>query len=161
MKRDTPPSDGGVVIREIEKSSVLPRPWNAAQVTGTGDTISGTSTSSCCSAIRAEIANPDNSSNIIVNRSGDLTSFTTQSLPATSGIHVMTVGAGNIIVASGVGSTITSPDQLGINAQASGQASSGSINVSTGTFGTIDAGGTGRCRQFAVMPVRRSSPAGR
>jgi uncharacterized protein with beta-barrel porin domain len=112
-------------------------------VTGTGDTISGTTTSGCCSAIRAEIANPANSSNIIVNRSGNLTSFTTPSLPATSGIHAITVGAGNIIVASGVGSTITSPDQFGINAQARGQASSGSINVSTGTFGTINAGGTG------------------
>ena len=39
-------------------------------VTGTGDTISGTPTLGCCSAVRAEIKNPADPSNVIINRSG-------------------------------------------------------------------------------------------
>jgi hypothetical protein len=52
----------------------------------------------------------------------------------------------------------SSPDQLGINAQASGQASSGSINVSTGTFGTINAGAPEDAGNLRLRPCGAHCP---
>jgi uncharacterized protein with beta-barrel porin domain len=113
-------------------------------VTGSGPTLEGTATFGCCSGIRAEIDNPADSSNIIVDRSGSITATTT--LPpevSTSGIHALTAGAGNIVVASGAGATISNTGLFGIDAEAAGQASTGNINVSTGTLGTLTVGGSG------------------
>jgi uncharacterized protein with beta-barrel porin domain len=113
-------------------------------ITGSGATLEGTTTLGCCSAIRAEIDNPADSSNIIVNRSGDIIAVTTlPSEVASSGIHAVTVGTGNIVVAGGAGATISNTGLFGIDSEAQGPASSGSINVSTGSLGTLTAGGTG------------------
>ena len=73
-------------------------------ITGTGDIVSGTAIG-CCSGIRAEIDNPANSSNIIINRSGNISAYMSKNV-VNSGIHAFTVGTGNVTVAYGAG-TIT------------------------------------------------------
>jgi hypothetical protein len=103
-------------------------------ITGSGATNSGTATLGCCSAIRAEIDNPADSSDIIVDRSGDITAVSTLT-PAeaavSAGIHVLTLGTGNIVVAGSAGATISNTGLFGIEASAFGPASFGSITVST------------------------------
>lgn len=129
-------------------------------VTGTGDTISGTPTLGCCSAVRAEIKNPADPSNVIINRSGSFFAYSTQLNPVMAAIHALTAGSGNIIVEGGAGATISNSSLLGINATASGVASSGSIYVSTGTGSRIEASGTGILAEneaFAISPGARST----
>ena len=112
-------------------------------VTGTGDTISGTTRLGCCSAVRAEILNPANSSDIIINRSGNYLTISTRVPPVMSDIHAITAGTGNIIVSTGAGATLTNTGLFGIDAEAVGKASTGSINVSTGAYSTLNTGGVG------------------
>ena len=136
-------------------------------VTGTGDTVAGTTTLGCCSAIRADIINPVDSSNIIVDRSGNVTATATP--PATgrlaqrwavmSGIHAFTFGPGNISVAGGAGARITGTNLFGINATS---IATGSINVSTAANSTVNAGGTGIVAEneaFAIPTADRSAIA--
>ena len=69
-------------------------------VTGTGDVIKGTS-SSCCSGIKADIKNTADSSDVIVNWSGNVFDNSTLPYAVISGIHALTAGTGNVIVAGG------------------------------------------------------------
>ena len=131
-------AQGGRAIFAIENDVGL----GGILVTGTGDTISGTATEGCCSAIRAQIQNPADPNNIIINRSGNVSLVSTTTQPVAA-IHPLTVGTGNIIVTDGAGATITDRNLYGINASAFGRASSGSISVSTGALSTINAGGAG------------------
>ena len=61
----------------------------------------------------------------------------------TAGIHALTAGTGNIIVAGGADATITNVSLFGIDATAFGRGSVGSINVSTAVNSTVNAGGGG------------------
>ncbi|MGO9700231.1 MAG: autotransporter domain-containing protein [Xanthobacteraceae bacterium] len=118
-------------------------------VTGSGPTLNGIAGfANAGSAIRAEIDNPANSSNIVVDRSGNITSANT--FPATepllsisSDIHAYTFGTGNIRVTTGAGATLSNAGALGIDAYEQGAGSTGSINVSTGAFSKLTANGTG------------------
>jgi uncharacterized protein with beta-barrel porin domain len=115
-------------------------------VTGSGATIEGSPVIGCCSAIRAEIENPADSSNIVVERSGDVMATSTLNPPeakVSAGIHAITAGGGNIIIAGGSGATISNTGLYGIDAEAFGAASSGSISVSTGMLSALTAGGGG------------------
>ena len=114
-------------------------------VTGTGDVIKGTS-SSCCSGIKADIKNTADSSDVIVNWSGNVFDSSTLPYAVISGIHALTAGTGNVIVAGGSGATISDGGlfgMFGIAALAYGKGSTGDISASTGTNSTLSAGGTG------------------
>ena len=116
-------------------------PCNGIRAYALGNRVFGNA-----SAIRAEIANPANSSNIVVDRSGDITAvdtFPTGTLAVSAAIHALTAGTGNITVASGAGATISNVGVFGIEASAYGTGSTGSINVSTGALSTLTANGTG------------------
>jgi hypothetical protein len=132
-------------------------------ITGSGDTISGTASLGCCSAIRAEIRNPADSSNIIVNRSGDITAISTITPPeeaVSAAIHAITAGTGNMIVATGANATISNSGLFGIDATAFGKASSGGISVLTGLAGTVEANGTGVIAEneaFAIPEAAHST----
>jgi uncharacterized protein with beta-barrel porin domain len=106
-------------------------------VTGSGNTISG----DYGSAIRAQIENPADASDVIVDRSGNVSA--SQATVPMSAIHAITAGSGNIIVAGGVGARISNPSFFGINATAYGAASSGSISVSTAQASILQAASTG------------------
>ena len=110
-------------------------------ITGTGDVFSASG-----STIRAEIDNAADSSNIIVDRSGEIIGVSSgASIPGkavSSSLHVITKGTGNIIVAGGADAAI-SHSLFGVAAVAFGRSSSGSIDVSTGADSTLQAGGTG------------------
>ncbi len=124
-------------------------------VTGTGDTISARQ--SAFSALRAEIENPDDSSNVIVDRSGNVFAISSPDDAAThdsAAIHAITAGTGNVIVQGGTDATIANNGLFGIDATAFGRNSSGNIIVSTGTAGTLSSGGTGilAVNQAFVIP---------
>ena len=111
-----------------------------------GNDFEGSAASGCCSAIRAEIDNPADSSNVIVDRSGDTIATSTLMPPqraVSAGVHALTAGTGNIIVAGGSGAMISNTGLFGIDAEAFGRSSAGSISVSTGTLSTLKANGTG------------------
>ena len=118
-------------------------------ITGAGDTIAGTRALGCCSPIRAQIYNPQNSSDIVIDRSGNMTAnLPNWSLVAcrvegcpNADIHAVTAGTGDIIVAGGVGATFTNMGRYGIIADAYGADSIGSINVSTGANSTLNTAG--------------------
>jgi uncharacterized protein with beta-barrel porin domain len=111
-------------------------------ITGTGNTVSGTATLGCCSALRAQIENPADSSDIVVDRSGNF--ITTSTLVvANAALHAITAGTGNIIVQGGPDAVISNTGFFGIDAAAYGSGSTGSINVSTGAAGIVQSGGTG------------------
>jgi uncharacterized protein with beta-barrel porin domain len=119
-------------------------------ITGSGPTLNGgfAGFANAGSAIRAEITNPDNSNNIIVNRAGNITSTNTfpaaePLLSVSSDIHAFTLGTGNIIVATGAGATVLNAGVYGINVYEGGKGSTGSINISTGAFSKLTANGTG------------------
>ena len=111
-------------------------------VTGTGNTVSGTATLGCCSGVRAQIENPANSSDVVVDRSGNF--ITTSTLVvANAALHAITAGTGNIIVEGGQDAIISNTGFFGIDAAAYGSGSKGSISVSTGAAGIVQSGGTG------------------
>ena len=111
-------------------------------VTGTGNTVSGTATLGCCSGVRAQIENPANSSDVVVDRSGNF--ITTSTLVvANAAVHAITAGTGNIIVEGGQDAIISNTGFFGIDAAAYGAGSKGSISVSTGAAGVVQSGGTG------------------
>ena len=112
-------------------------------VTGSGETNSGSTTLGCCSAIRAEINNPANSSGVIVNRSGEHCRDNVMPPRASSDMHALTAGTGNVIVTGGAGATMSNTGLFGIDAEAYGPASTGSINASTGILSAIKVDGTG------------------
>ena len=100
-------------------------------VTGSGGTVETTQAPACCSAIRAEIDNPANSSDITVNRSGNITAAGTTN-ETTVGIHALTKeGSGTIIIAGGANQTILSSGYA-IDASS---LNTGSIQVSTDANG--------------------------
>jgi uncharacterized protein with beta-barrel porin domain len=112
-------------------------------VTGSGETIEGSTTLGCCSAIRAEINNPANSSDDIVNRSGNIVAATTIAPLPSSDIHALTAGTGNVIVTGGAGATMSNTGLFGIDAEAFGPSSRGSIDVSTGILSAVKVDGAG------------------
>jgi len=88
-------------------------------ILGAGETISGTTAVGCCSAIRAQIANPADASNIFVDRTGDIFDISTLLPPemaVSAGIHALTAGAGNITVLTSPGSLISSLANFGLDA---------------------------------------------
>ena len=104
-------------------------------VAGSGATVSGTAALGCCSAIRAEIDNPADSSNVVIDRSGNIlprSTISTAADPRSSDVHAFTSGNGNVIVATGAGATISNNGLFAIDAETSGLTSTGSIDVSTG-----------------------------
>ncbi len=134
-------------------------------ITGSGATIEGSANLGCCSAIRAEIDNPADSSNVIVDRTGNVTDSSTLSpveVRVSAAIHAITAGTGNVIVDGGSGATISNTGLFGIDATAFGQASSGSIKVSTATGGAVGAIGTGILAEneaYAITSAARSTIA--
>ena len=80
--------------------------------------------------MRAEINNPANSRDVIVNRHETL-SPRPRSLPCpTSDMHALTAGTGNVIVTGGAGATMSNTGLFGIDAEAYGGSQHGSINTS-------------------------------
>ncbi|MGO9755920.1 MAG: autotransporter domain-containing protein, partial [Roseiarcus sp.] len=130
-------------------------------VTGSGPTLTGTPAFGNASAIRAQISNPADSSNIVVNRSGDITGIDT--FPAdnkesiSADIHALTVGSGNITVATGAGATLSNAGMFGIDVSAYGRHSTGSINVSTGAFGSVTVNGAGIFAVNAAFAIPASA----
>ena len=127
-------------------------------ITGSGPTLSGTTSFGNSSAIHAQISNPADSSNIVINRSGNVSSIDTFSENAghvspdvQSAIHAFTVGTGNITVARGAGATLSNTGRFGIGAFAHGTGSSGSIKVSTGELGTLTANGAGILQTIRLL----------
>jgi uncharacterized protein YhjY with autotransporter beta-barrel domain len=116
-------------------------------VTGAGATLSGNPSFGISSAIRAQITNPADASNIVVDRSGDITAIDTfpvgADLSVSADIHALTLGAGNVTVAGGAGATLSNAGIFGIEVSAAGKRSTGSINVSTGVGSTLAANGSG------------------
>ncbi len=112
-------------------------------VTGSGPTLSGTTSFGQASAIRAEISNPADVSNIVVDRSGDITSINTFPGKVSADIHAFTAGTGNITVAGGAGATLSNAGTFGIEVSAFGKDSTGSVSVSTGARSTLTANGSG------------------
>jgi len=116
-------------------------------ITGSGPTFEDNKGSRSASPIRAEIENPANSSNIVINRSGDVTNIGTVTLTGSTGvssaIHALTAGTGDITVTGGAGATLSNVGLFGIDAEAFGKASTGSIEVSTGAYSTLNTGGAG------------------
>ncbi len=150
-------SSGGRAIYAAQR----PRGLGGILVTGLGPTLAGTSAYGNASAIRAQIENPKDSSNIVVNRSGDVTSIDT--FPAdnaesiSSDIHALTVGTGNITVAGGAGATLSNAGIFGIETSAFGRASTGSIKVSTGALSTLTTNGTGIFAANAAFAIPASA----
>ena len=107
-------------------------------ITGSGSTLNGIKGfANAGSAIRAEISNPADSKNIVIDRSGDITSTNTFSttrplLSISSDIHAFTFGTGNIRLATGTGAVLSNAGIFGIDVYEQGAASTGSINISTG-----------------------------
>ena len=141
-------SSGGRAIYAEQDANGL----GGITITGSGPTFAGTTSFGQASAIRAAITNPADSSNIIINRSGDISSINT--IPAgfpfsvSADIHAFTAGAGNITVVGGAGATLSNaafPDAgtFGIEVSAYGKDSTGNIKVSTGVLSTLTANGTG------------------
>jgi len=116
-------------------------------VTGAGATLSGNPSFGISSAIRAQITNPADASNIVVDRSGDITAIDTfpvgADLSVSADIHALTLGAGNVTVAGGAGATLSNAGIFGIEVSAAGKRSAGNINVSTGASSTLTANGSG------------------
>jgi hypothetical protein len=130
-------------------------------VTGSGPTLAGTTLFGNASAIRAAIDNPADSSNIVVNRSGDISSIDTLSpgvnFSVSADIHALTAGIGNIIVAGGTGATLSNAGVFGIEVHAFGKGSIGSINVSTGALSTLTANGTGIFADNSAIAIPASA----
>jgi uncharacterized protein with beta-barrel porin domain len=118
-------------------------------ITGSGSTLNGIKGfANAGSAIRAEISNPADSKNIVIDRSGDITSANTFSatrplLSISADIHAFTFGTGDIRVATGAGAILSNAGIFGIDVYEQGQGSTGSINISTGAVSKLTAGGTG------------------
>jgi uncharacterized protein with beta-barrel porin domain len=119
-------------------------------ITGSGSTSSGTTSFGSSSAIHAQISNPADTSNIVIDRSGDASTIDTftensrhLSPDVTSAIHAFTAGSGNIWVASGADAALSNTGRFGIGAFGYGAGSTGSINVSTGVLGTLTVNGAG------------------
>ena len=135
-------------------------------VTGTGDTMGGSTTLGCprvgvggCSGIRAWIDNPADSSDIVINRSGDVASNSSPVNLETASIHAVTAGAGDIVVATGAGAAITNTNLFAIIASAYGQSSTGSITVTTGANGILSSSGVGvfAYNEAKALPVAAGS----
>ena len=87
-----------------------------------------------CSGIRASIDNPANSSNIVINRSGNI-------MATSADINALTVGNGNITITPGSNVSLTGTYEFGIEAESAGQ---GSITVKmSGANSNIMTGGDG------------------
>ena len=141
-------SSGGRAIYAEQDANGL----GGITITGSGPTFAGTDAFGQASAICAAIDNPADSSNIVVNRSGDIGSINT--IPAgfpysvSADVHAFTAGAGNITVAGGAGATLSNAafpnaGMFGIEVSAYGKDSTGNIKVSTGVLSTLTANGTG------------------
>jgi uncharacterized protein with beta-barrel porin domain len=128
-------------------------------ITGTGNTIAGTAAGGCCSAIRGEIDNPADSSDIVIDRSGNIVAdkAAASETEVSAGIHALTAGTGNIIIASGVGATISVVGLFGIVSSAYGTTSTGSTNISTGVGGVVSSDGTGVYADNSATAIPSSS----
>jgi uncharacterized protein with beta-barrel porin domain len=150
-------SSGGRAIAVHQSATGL----GGILVTGSGATLAGTTLFGNASAIRAAIDNPADSSNIVVNRSGDISSIDTLSpgvnFSVSADIHALTAGTGNIIVAGGTGATLSNAGVLGIEVHAFGKGSTGSINVSTGALSTLTANGTGIFADNSAIAIPASA----
>ncbi len=116
-------------------------------VTGAGTTLTGNPSFGISSAIRAQITNPADASNIVVDRSGDITAIDTfpvgADLSVSADIHALTLGAGNVTVAGGAGATLSNAGVFGIEVSAAGKRSTGNISVSTAAGSALTANGSG------------------
>ena len=99
-----------------------------------------------CSGIRAVISGTRNASDVVVNRSGDVTGTSTA-------INAITHGAGNVTVTTGADAKIFGVNEFGIEATSYG---SGRVAVSTGAAGSVVSGGDGI---FAVNQAPRVAAA--
>ena len=150
-------SSGGRAIYAHQSATGL----GGILVTGSGPTLAGTTRFGNASAIRAAIDNPADSSNIVVNRSGDISSIDTLSpgvnFSVSADIHALTAGTGNIIVAGGTGAALSNAGVFGIEVHAFGKSSIGSINVSTGALSTLTANGTGIFADNSAIAIPASA----
>jgi len=130
-------------------------------VTGAGATLTGNPSFGISSAIRAQITNPADASNIVVDRSGDITAIDTfpvgANLSVSADIHALTLGAGNVTVAGGAGATLSNAGIFGIEVSAAGKRSSGNINVSTGVGSTLTANGSGIFADNGATAIQASA----
>ena len=127
-------------------------------VTGKGDTVEGSAAQGCCSAIRAQIDNPNDAGNITINRSGDIDAVNTLTpvpLAVSSGIHALTAGTGNITIERrNAASTISNNGSFGIDAEAFGNTSSGNITIFSNNH--LFSGGAGIFTSNSAFSLPRS-----
>jgi hypothetical protein len=87
-----------------------------------------------CSGIHASISNEANSSNIVINRSGNI-------MATSADINAVTAGNGDITITPGLNVSLTDTYEFGIEAESAGQ---GSITVTmSGASSNISTGGDG------------------